>query len=558
MLLGAVLEVVGISAVLPFIALVLDVSLIERYPLLQQLYRWSGTTSSQNFVFLICVLLVIVFLLKNLFLFFVSYRQNRFIAEKQVAMSRDLFSAYLQKPYEFFFTVNTAELQRNLNGVVSLVANGVLLNGMGLVAEVLVVTAIFLLLLFIDPVSSCLAFSFIGTALGLSYWASRRRAQEYAQQSTQSYANMIRWLNQGIGSIKEVKVMGKEGFFLRSYLENSHGCANATAKHQVLLAAPRIYFETVTVAAMCIIVVINLLSETPPQVLMATLGLFAMAAFRLMPAMSRMATMLTTIRFGVVQLNLIYADLVSGTSSETTRLLAGNESLAPLRLQKQIRLNNISYCYPGSSREVLQNINISIPQGSSVGLIGSSGAGKTTLVDIILGLLPPSTGTITVDETDIWQHDISEWHGNLGYIPQQIYLLDDTVARNVAFGVPDDQVDMDRVWQVLKIAQMQEYVMQQPAGLDTKIGEQGICLSGGQRQRIGIARALYHDPQILVLDEATSALDTETESSFMAAVEAIGNEKTLIIIAHRLSTIRHCDVVYEIDKGRLEIVQPAD
>lgn len=554
MLTGALLEVAGIGLILPFIGLVLDPAFIGRFSLAGTLYQASGVQSHQAFVMLSCVLLVGFFILKNLFLFFLCYYQNRFVAQKQSSMSRDLFLAYLRKPYDFFFNVNSADLQRNLHGSVSMVANGVLLNCLGLFSELVVVTAIFSLLLYTDPLSSGAALTFTGTALLASHLFSRSRVQRYARVSTSAFAGMIKWLNQGIGCIKEIKVLGRERFFLDRYCTNSSGCAVATAKHQVLLALPRVYFEIITVTAIVLIVLVHLLKGSDPQKLIATLGLFAMASFRLMPAMNRIATMLTGMRFGMVQLDLIHHDLIDRQPAAPTADCDTAGENSTMTLADRISLRDITYRYPSSEQDVLDRISLDIPKGSSIGLIGASGSGKSTLVDLLLGLLQPSAGVISVDGTPITKN-LRGWQRNIGYIPQQIYLIDDTVARNIALGIPDDEISIERLWQVLRIAQLSDFVSTLPGQLEAGIGEQGICLSGGQRQRIGIARALYHDPQVLVLDEATSALDGETERSFMEAINGIGSEKTLIIVAHRLSTLDRCDAVYRLEQGSLSSVK---
>jgi len=546
MLFGALLEAAGIGIILPFIALVLDPGIITHYPAATSLYALTGAPTHQTFILWACLLLVCFFIFKNIFLFLLCYLQNRFVARKQIAMSRDLFTAYLSRPYDFFFSANSADLQRNLHGSVSMVANGVLLNLLGIFSEAVVAATIFALLLAVDPVSSGAALSFSGAALALSYMFSHKRVQRYSRISTTAFAGMIKWLNQGIGSIKELKVLGRERYFLDKFLENSTGGGTATAKHQVLLAFPRVFFEIVTVTAIVLIVLIHLLQGKPPQTLMATLGLFAMAAFRLMPAMNRIATMLTGIRFGMVQLDYIYADLISNSEKN---LLKPVES-ARLEIEKEIRITGMSYRYPVAENSVLNNVNLLVRQGESIGIIGASGSGKSTFVNLLLGLLSPKKGLIEVDGSDI-STKIRRWQCNIGYIPQQIYLIDDNITRNVALGIPDDRINQDRVWEVLEIAQLADFVRSLPNCLQSEIGEQGICLSGGQRQRIGIARALYHDPQLLVLDEATSALDHDTERSFMAAIEKLEGYKTLVIVAHRLTTLERCNAVYKIENGNM-------
>ena len=550
MIVGALVEAAGIGMILPFIALVLDPGVLDRYEVARWVYQRSGMASHQSFVLFSCILLVGFFVLKNMYLFFLSYYQNKFVAQKQIGMSEDLFWVYLQKPYDFFFAVNTADLQRNLNESVSQVSNNVLLSSLSIFSEALVLLTIFILLLVVDPLSSGAALVFCGVALALFNVFSSRRIHEYSQIIARTFANMVKWLNQGVGGIKEIRISGCEKFFLNKYLGNTIGFSNAIAKYQVVQALPRSFFEIITVAVMVLIVIIHQLRGAAGHSLISTLGLFAMASFRLMPAMNRIAVMLTNVRFGMVRLQLIYDDLMLSRKMDSGTDSVVQEPVHPILIEKEICLQNVKYHYPATKKEILAGVDLCIQKGSSVGIIGSSGAGKSTLVNIILGLLLPVKGAVTVDGIDI-RNQIHRWQRDIGYIPQQIYLLDDSITRNVALGIPDDEIDINRIWEVLEISQLKEFAAAQPEGLNTRIGEQGICLSGGQRQRIGIARALYHDPQVLVLDEATSALDGETERSFMSAVAKVSGEKTLIIVAHRLSTLERCDVIYRIEKGKV-------
>ncbi|MEH7495310.1 ABC transporter ATP-binding protein, partial [Neobacillus niacini] len=363
--------------------------------------------------------------------------------------------------------------------------------------------------------------------------------------------------NQGLGASKEIKVSGKERYFVDSYGSHSKTMAKNTIYKNMLDQVPRLFIETLLVSVVLITMIIIVFQGTDTSKLVSTMSLFAMAAFRLMPSITRIVATLSTIRFSQPALSVVYKDLVEENGGKTLIYEENEIVTKPAKVNNgdrtflhSINLENVYFRYPNQKDYSIKNVSLTIPIGSSVAFVGSSGAGKTTIVDIILGLLEPEKGKLFVDNKDLNQL-LPIWQNKIGYIPQSIYLSDETIRKNVAFGIDDEDIDESAIQRAIQAAQLKGFVDSLPEGLNTVVGERGVRLSGGQRQRIGIARALYHNPEIIFLDEATSALDNETEKEIMKAIDGLKGEKTLIIIAHRLSTIENCDIVFKVDKGKL-------
>jgi ABC-type multidrug transport system fused ATPase/permease subunit len=351
-------------------------------------------------------------------------------------------------------------------------------------------------------------------------------------------------VQQGLGGAKDVKIRGCEKEFLQQFRHHADGQARMAALQSLVQRVPRLWFELLAVAALLLLTAVMVWQGTPSERLLPMLGLFAMVAFRMLPSVNHMTSAVHRLRTADAMLSGLAKELNLSTTTSSSR------PATPMPFRDCIVLENVRFRYPGSRDNVLDSVNLHIPHGGSVGFVGGSGAGKSTLIDVILGLLPPATGRVTVDGQDI-QGNLRGWQDTIGYVSQSIYLCDDSIRRNIAFGVPEQDVDDAAVRRALTAAQLDAFVDSLPAGADTFVGERGVRLSGGQRQRIGIARALYHDPEVLVLDEATSALDGETEKGVMAAVNALHGTKTLIIVAHRLTTVADCDTLYRLDKGQI-------
>lgn len=543
MLIGMALETLGIGLVIPALALIPQSDLASKYPILVPLLIILGNPGHDQLVVVGMLLLVGVYAVKAVILAFLAWWQARFVFGLHANLSQRLFAGYLRQPYTFHLQHNSAQLIRNAIGQVSDLTS-VIQQSLILITEILVLFGISALLLAVEPLGALLVVS----AVGLAGWGfnrvTRNRMLQWGETRQLHDGLRIQHLQQGLGGAKDVKLLGRESDFLSQYWLHNAGSARLGQYRATLEALPRLWLELLAVAGLATLVLVMMWQGKPLENFLPTLGLFAAAAFRLMPSVNRVLGSVQTMRFCL--------PVIDTLPDEIRRLDA---TQAPQRgeilpFTKALTINQVSFAYPLAEVQSLRGVSVSIPRGALVGFIGVSGAGKSTLVDIVLGLLSPISGTVEVDGVDIQTH-LRGWQDQIGYVPQSIYLTDDSLRRNIAFGVPNEEIDEDAVWRAILAAQLGEFVNNLRQGLDTIVGERGIRLSGGQRQRIGIARALYHNPAVLVLDEATSSLDTDTESGVMEAVSALHGTKTVIIVAHRLSTVEHCDTLYRLEGGRV-------
>ena len=541
---GGIAETIGIGVILPFTTILLDQTSVYRYPILQTITEIAWIGDYRRFIVLMCAALVLVFVLKSLYMFFLIYFQNRFALNRQIEMSKRLFQSYIYKPYEYFFKNNTAELMRNVNTLVPSIIQGMLVAGLALLTEYMIIVFVVGLLLIVDPVSTISLVAVLGGLGFLYFYVLRNRLDIAAKKQNIFGTDMTKQVKEGLGSIKDIKVLGREENFLQNYENSGRIFARVTAFFNLSNQSPRLLIETVAVSGLVILVVINALRSPDMNASLPTVALFGMAAIRIMPSLNRILGYLTSIRFNTVHFDKIYDDLKEAKAMSNVQ-----KELKKIDWSDTIEIRKVSYRYPDAEETVLDNVNLTIKKGQAIGIKGESGAGKTTLIDVLLGLLAPEKGEVLVDGVNI-NTNVSGWQNSIGYVPQSIFVVDDTVVANVAFGVPKEEVDIARVWESLEIANLKETVEALEQGLDTKVGESGVRLSGGQRQRLGIARALYHNPEILIFDEATSSLDTDSEKVIADAITKLGHTKTMIIIAHRLNTLEKCDVIYEVkDKG---------
>ncbi|ASN05985.1 ABC transporter [Virgibacillus necropolis] len=553
MIIAALFETVGIGLIIPFVGIVTNPSIIQEEAILSNIYDLFNFQSTTSFIIFSVALLLTTFVLKNLYLLLFNYAQFRVILNQQVKLSRDLFKEYLIKPYTFHLQRNTADLLRNVNGEVSKVFQGIVISGFQLFTEILVTICILVLLLVTAPVATIVASILLGGSVFLFFTILRKKISYLGEEQQKVSGTMIKWVNQGLGASKEVKVSGKENFFIKAYTGQSQIKANNSRYMKMLEQVPRLFIETLLVSIVLITMLIVVFQGTSTTEVVSTMALFAMAAFRLMPSITRVVALITTIRYSQPALSIVYDDLFNNKEEYLTTPYDAKSALinkGEKTFLDSIKLNLVTFRYPKQNAYSIKDVSLTIPIGQSVAFIGESGAGKTTLVDIILGLFQPESGSVLVDGKNLYDQK-SLWQQKIGYIPQSIYLSDDSIRGNIAFGVDSGQIEDDEVWKALDQAQLKEFVESLPDQLETSVGERGVRLSGGQRQRIGIARALYHNPEILFMDEATSALDTNTEREIMKAIDSLKTEKTLIIIAHRLSTIENCDIVFKISNGRL-------
>lgn len=552
MLIGTLLEVFGIGLVVPILAIMTQQDFIERYPVLQPWWEVLGRPTHAELVVMGMGTLVAAYTLKVAFLAFVSWRQSQFVFGLQAELSKKLFVGYLAQPYTFHLQHNSAQLTRNIVTEVTMFGNMVLLPTMLLVTDGFVLVGIAILLFVAEPLGALCVLALLGAAGYLFQFATRGKLKHWGQARQHHEGKRIQHLQQGFGGVKEIKLLGRETELFEQYDAHNLGSARVVHRQNVLRQMPRLWFELLAIGGLAVLVVVMLRSGRAPANLLPTLGLFAAAAFRLMISANRVLGAIQSVR---------YSSSVINTLDDAFRLFEASAEpcahSAALPFNDVIELRQVSYRYPSAPNDSLNAVDIRIPCRSTVGFIGGSGAGKTTLVDLVLGLLQPVAGSVCVDGVDI-RDNLRGWQAQIGYVPQTIYLADDTLRRNIAYCIPNDEISDDAVWAAVRAAQLEELVSQLPQGLDTLVGEQGVRLSGGQRQRIGIARALYHDPAVLVLDEATSALDSDTESEVMKAIISLRGAKTILIIAHRLSTIEHCDWLYQLKNGRLIAYGSAD
>ncbi len=543
MIIGMVLETLGVGLVIPVIALITDENLAKSYPRLQPALEFLGNPDQKTIIVGAMLSLVGIYLIKAVFLGFLVWRQSRFAFGIQANISQQLFTTYLRQPYMFHLQRNSATLIQNTTQEVSQFTFGAILPGMGLITESLVVVGLASLLLIAEPIGAVAVVITLGSAAIIFHKFTRRKVT-FLGTSRQFHDRLkLQHLQQGLGGAKDVKLLGREIDFLNQYKNHSDQTALIGQRMQTLTQLPRLWIELLAMIGLASIVLIMVAQGKSIGAIAPTLGLFTAAAFRLMPSVNRILNYTQSIRYGLATANTLCAELKLNSS-------APNGATTIIAPWQKITLCDVCFTYPNAPTPALTHLSLAIQRGETVGFVGPSGSGKSTLVDAVLGLLTPSAGTILVGNSDI-QNNLRGWQNQIGYVPQSIYLTDDSLRRNVAFGLADDKIDNTAVARAIRSAQLEEFVCTLPEGLETVVGERGIRLSGGQRQRIGIARALYHDPSVLVLDEATSALDTATEQGVMEAITALHGTKTILIVAHRLSTVEHCDRLYRLECGAM-------
>lgn len=552
MLIGAVLETLGISMIMPVMNVVLEENAVEKHAYLQVICDVFRIDNTRDLMILVMVALVLIFALKNLFLFGQQKVQLRFVYTNQFATSRRMMINFMKRPYEYYLNADTSVIQRNITSDVNNMY-GLILALLGLVSEAIVFLCLAVVSLIADVWMSITVSSLLIVVLLIIKCILKPIMKKAGEENQDYYSGLYKWIDQSVMGIKEIKIANKESYFINEYSKCGAGYVGAVQRYNLFNATPRLLIETVAIAGMVLYMMMQLLRGTQVTDIMPQLTLLAMAAMRLIPCANRINNHLTSISYFEPFLMGVSDSLQEEIRDENIDY--GEETyqkkieVEKLPIRKEIVLKDITFRYPNSDVLIFDHADMTIPIGSAVGIVGTSGAGKTTIVDIMLGLLQVETGSILADGVEVREHYAS-WLKNVGYIPQTIFMIDSTIRKNVAFGCADEDIDDDKVWEALKEAQLDGFVKGLPEGLDTSIGERGIRLSGGQRQRIGIARALFEDPEVLVLDEATSALDNETEAAIMDSINRLHGRKTLIIIAHRLQTIEKCDMVYRVMDGK--------
>lgn len=541
MLVSMIWEMLGIGLVVPALTAMMSERPLVLGPQVGSWLAWLGHPSRTQLLLGGLFFLLALYAFKAVFVLFVTWRQLRFVEALQDRIARSLFTAYLNQPWTYHLQRNSAEMIRTINDVAAFASTCVAV--LGALAEMLVVLGVMTLLVWIEPVGAITVGSLMVVATYLLDRMTKRRLVHWGAVAQHHLALAYKHLYEGFGGAKDVKVLGCEQAFVDQYCADRRHHVRMFSRQSFVTNMPRLWLELLAMAALCTLTAVMLWQGRSTQSMIPTLGLFAAAAFRLMPSVNRLSFALQAIRYAEANIVTIRNEL--RLPSEPV-----SDGVSPILFSRRIALEDVVFRYPDAHVNSLDHVSLEIPHGMAVGIIGGSGAGKSTLVDVILGLLAPTVGRVTVDGVDI-ASNIRGWQNQIGYVPQTIFLCDDTVRRNVAFGIPEDRIDDRAVARALRAAQLDDFVARLPAGVETLVGEQGVRLSGGQRQRIGIARALYRDPQMLVLDEATSALDSETEKTVMEAVNALHGAKTLVIVAHRFSTIANCDRIYSLEHGRV-------
>ncbi len=542
-LFAGIFELLGVSALLPLINVILDPGQIDtnkNYKLFADIFN---AHTIKTFVIYFSVGLIILYIVKNAYLMFRFKFQLDFVYKNRKSLAMRLMDCYLSQDYLFHVEHAAPELQRNVNNDVVSFLN-VISAIVSILVEMFTFACMLVFLIVTDAVTTILLAGIFLVAFIIIFKVYRKNQVKAGEDARAASGDLNKWLIQSFGGIKELKVLNREQFFLDNFSISYDKSIRSNKKFNLYTHFPKYITEMLTVGALLITIIIRMSMNVDVKAFAATLSAFALAAIRMLPAFNRMTEHMGSIMYGKASVDAIYEDLVQ--ADKIKKEVAARQGTTALELTDALKVEHVVFKYPEGDNPVFTDACMTIKKNESVALIGESGAGKTTLADIMLGLLEPQSGKVMVDGKDVFAND-DAWHRSVGYIPQMIYLIDDTIRANVAFG--HKEVDDDRIWAALKEAQLDEYVRSLNKGLDTVVGDRGVKLSGGQRQRIGIARALYTRPSVLFLDEATSALDSETEAAVMESINYLQGKTTLVIIAHRLTTIRNCDAIYEVGGG---------
>lgn len=551
MLVTGIIQTLGIASVMPFIALVANPGALGDHAWLRWMYATFGFENQRQFLFFVGVLVVVVFALGNALAAFTSWLGLRFVWNNHHRIAERLLERYLWKPYSFFLGRHGARLIKNLLSEILTVVEGVVVPCLEVVSKGVAAVLVVGLLIAMDPVLALLVSASLGGAYVLIYQVVRRRQKRLGERQAATRMARYRVASEAFGGIKDVKVLGREASFLARFTGPSREFSMTNASHGLVKQLPPFALETIAFGGLLTVLLYLLQTRESLDRVLPIIALYGFAGNRLLPTFHQIFSGITSIRFHTAALDELYADLTS--PSDVPAVIQALPAPRPDRKTagSEIRFSDVSFVYPGTKRSALQHIDLLMPKEAMVGLVGPSGCGKTTLVDILLGLYTPTEGEVLVDGVALDKTTMTAWRSRLGYVPQSIFLCDDTITRNIAYGIPDAEIDHAAVERAARAAHLHEFVTKQPDGYKTVVGERGVRLSGGERQRIGIARALYHQPDVLVFDEATSALDTLTEEAVMEATHQLAANRTIVLIAHRLSTVRHCDVIFMMEDGKI-------
>lgn len=545
---GGLFDLLGVSLILPVIDSVTNENAVANEDWAVIVSDLFNINNARDIVIFLVAVMIFVYIIKNLYMILMYRVLYHFTYGFKKELALRLFNCYMYQDYTFHLSKNVADLQRNILTDTGQFY-GFISDFMNMFSQCIVCILLGIYLFVVDWQTTAGVVVLLGGAMFMIYHYQKRTQVKRGIANRESSAELNKWIIQSFSGIKEIQVLGRESYFLERCKEAYDKGMIANKRSNFAAVVPKLLMEMLCVSGLLSVILVRLLMGAELSKFVSTLAVFAVAAFRMLPCFNSISAYISSMLFEKNSVDVVYSDIVEMESLGEKRQHKKTDE--KIKLKEKISVENLSYKYPDTTKLILENVSIEIKKNQSVGFMGASGAGKSTLIDIILGVLPISVGKICVDGNNICDN-LDGWHKSIGYIPQSIYLMDDTIRNNVAFGLFREQISDDRLWEVLEEAQIADFVHSLPEGLDTEIGDHGVRISGGQRQRLGIARALYHDPEILIFDEATSALDNETEAALMEAINGLKGTRTMLIIAHRLHTIENCDVVYEVKDGKVE------
>lgn len=549
---SGLMQMTSIASVMPFMTVVAKPKFIFTNPFLTDIYNLFGFVSTNSFLVSMGIVVMLILAVSNGVSATMIWLLTRTINLSGHLISKSLMASYLSQPYAFFLNRNTSELGKNILSEVSRVTNGTLGPVLRIISSAIIGTFILVLLIIVDPVLTATVALLVVGSYSIIYFLLRGKLAYIGKESSDTNTGRYQSASEALSGIKDIKLSGRESDFLERFSVPSEAFAKYESQKRMVEHLPRYFLETILFGGMLIIIIYLLSTKHYIQKTIPLTALYAYAGYRLMPVLQQIFAGFSSIRYHSASLELLYDDLNSFADKNTVIAPVSKDAIQPMHLENSLNIVNVCFTYPGSDRQVINNLNATIHSNSTVGIVGKTGCGKTTIIDLMLGLLQPGQGEILVDGIPLSEANTRSWQRTVGYVPQEIYLSDDSIAHNIAFGISDEKIDMDSVRKAAEIANIDQFIQHELSdGYDTLVGERGVRLSGGQRQRIGIARALYSDPDLIVLDEATSALDGVTENVVMDAIKNLYHKKTVIIVAHRLATVKGCDDILLVDQGRI-------
>tara|TARA_B110000459_G_C16594009_1_gene487674 strand:+ start:316 stop:2055 length:1740 start_codon:yes stop_codon:yes gene_type:complete len=543
LIIGIILEVFGLGILVPILTLILEPEVLNKNEIIKEIYETLGFTSYISFIYSFLFFITLLYIFKTFYIVYLSYRQNRFVANLVAYISNMLFSKYIFAPYSFHLTNNSSGLVKNIQVEVHNFWN-LCISIMTLIVESSLLLSIIITLIYIEPFGAITIGVFFGIFSSVFYQFTKKKIKIWGEERENIDNKNSKIIIEGLGGIKDINVMGRHIFFTESFRKNNFIKAQLWSNNATLSQLPRFFLEMISLIGLVGFVILMLLQGKDVNILITVLGVFVAATFKMIPSLNRIISAAQTLKFYSPSLDILFAELkeIRETQESPTK--------SKLEFQSRVTIKNVSFSYEGVEEKALKNLNFEINKGETIGFIGESGSGKSTLVDLLIGLHQPTEGNLYIDDK-ILSNNLREWQNNIGYVSQNIYLLDDTIQSNIAFGIPEEKIDINQINEIINLVQLEEFILKLEKGLLTKVGERGVQLSGGQRQRIGIARALYNNPDILILDEATSALDTKTEKAVMKSINKLKGKKTILIISHRISTLSKTDKIYSLNEGKI-------